>query len=120
MFAGLLVMTGYRCLFGMLAQRISALRGKEGGFWWGFWLGVIGLMVVAFRKPDTEAVQVSASPATRWMCLSCGAKNPAGAEKCLSCMADRNARPRKKACPACGAVNNKNNQNCFACGGALL
>ena len=38
-------------IFGFVTRKISDNKGYEGGFGWGFWLGVIGIIVVACR-PD--------------------------------------------------------------------
>lgn len=35
---------------GFIAKSISANRGMEGGFWWGFWLGIFGVAYVALRS----------------------------------------------------------------------
>ncbi len=42
-------------IFGCIAQAISEEKGYDTGFGWGFWLGVIGLIVVACR-PDRRIV----------------------------------------------------------------
>lgn len=39
------------CIFGAITKAINEKKGYEGGFWWGFFLGVIGIIVVAVR-PD--------------------------------------------------------------------
>ena len=36
-------------IFGTITKYISGTKGYEGGFAWGFWLGLIGLLVVSFR-----------------------------------------------------------------------
>ena len=38
-------------LWGFITKTISKSKGYKGGFAWGFWLGIIGLIVVAC-KPD--------------------------------------------------------------------
>ncbi len=37
-------------IFGFIAKAIASGKGQEGGFWWGFFLGIIGLIVVAVKK----------------------------------------------------------------------
>ena len=36
-------------IWGFVSKGIAYKRGMNGGFWWGFFLGVIGIMVVAVR-----------------------------------------------------------------------
>ena len=37
---------------GFIAKKITENRGMQGGFWWGFFLGIIGIIVVAVRPKD--------------------------------------------------------------------
>lgn len=39
-------------IFGLVTQYINNSRGRYGGFWWGFFLGVIGIIIVAVRPKD--------------------------------------------------------------------
>ncbi len=39
------------CIFGAITHAINDAKGYDGGFWWGFFLGVIGIIVVAVRQP---------------------------------------------------------------------
>ena len=48
----LLVMVGIMCIFGAVTKSINQNRGREGGFWWGFFLGVIGILIVALRPNE--------------------------------------------------------------------
>jgi len=116
MLMGILFLLAVRCGYGVLAQRIAERRGLDRGFVWGFWLGVAGLIVVAFRRTDSSPVPLAAALETRWMCLDCGAQNPAGAQKCQSCLAPRHKERPKTPCPKCGASNHAGNETCFACG----
>lgn len=36
-------------LFGCITMYISETKGYHGGFWWGFFLSLIGVLVVGFR-----------------------------------------------------------------------
>ena len=42
----------YAFICGIVAKHISKERRISGGFWWGFFLGVIGIIVVAVRPRD--------------------------------------------------------------------
>ena len=43
------------CIFGAITKVINERHGYEGGFWWGFFLRVIGIIVVACRQPAYNA-----------------------------------------------------------------
>lgn len=40
---------------GLIAKSIASNRGMSGGFWWGFFLLVIGIIVVAVRPADAKS-----------------------------------------------------------------
>lgn len=48
-------------VFGSITSMISRRNGYEGGFWWGFFLGWIGIMIVALRGPKQDNVMDSES-----------------------------------------------------------
>ena len=41
---------------GFICKSISSRRGMDGGFWWGFFLGIIGVIVVAVKPSDNNQV----------------------------------------------------------------
>ena len=43
------------CIFGAITKYISESKGYYGGFAWGFWLGLIGILVVGFRPTITKS-----------------------------------------------------------------
>ena len=49
----LLLLLIFAIFWGFVARAIASTRGMEGGFWWGFFLGIIGVIVVAVRPNDT-------------------------------------------------------------------
>ena len=49
---GIIVVLIYSLVCGFVSKTINNNRGKDGGFWWGFLLGVIGIVVVAVRPKD--------------------------------------------------------------------
>ena len=73
-------------IFGLITKHINESKGYTGGFAWGFWLSIIGIIVVAC-KPDNRAYSHASSryEAERrdrelladggWKCLSCGRVN---------------------------------------------
>lgn len=40
------------CIFGLTTLTIHSNRGLAGGFWWGFWFGILGIVVSALRPKD--------------------------------------------------------------------
>jgi hypothetical protein len=46
---GLLI---WRIILGLVSRRVMKNRGGKGGFWWGFFLGVIGIIVEAVRPKE--------------------------------------------------------------------
>ena len=48
----LVILLIVQVVFGIITKTINNNRGKEGGFRWGFFLGVIGIIVVAVRPKE--------------------------------------------------------------------
>ena len=46
---------------GAICKAISSNRGMEGGFWWGFLLWIIGIIVVAVRPNENKSVPIQAA-----------------------------------------------------------
>lgn len=51
----LLVFLVYAVICGAIACAVASSRGMDGGFGWGFFLGIIGILVVALRPNDKAA-----------------------------------------------------------------
>jgi len=100
--------------FGYAARRVSEYREMPDGFWWGFWLGWLGLFIVIFRKP--AATVAVGTPGRNWRCVKCGTYNSEGRERCQTCGASCDAPDPTKICSSCGAKNKAVNASCFACG----
>lgn len=47
------------CIFGAITKNINENKGYDGGFAWGFFLGIIGIVVVACRSDATKSSYVS-------------------------------------------------------------
>ena len=105
-------------VFGYAARRVSEYRGESDGFWWGFWLNWLGLLIVIFRRSAGQEISTAPPGSLRqsWLCSKCGARNPAGREQCQSCLAQRHVASPMHHCPSCGAKNKATNSQCFACG----
>lgn len=41
-------------IFGAICSAIASNRGMTGGFWWGFFLWVIGIIIVAVRPNEDQ------------------------------------------------------------------
>ena len=105
-------------IMGYTTQYLAKCKGYEGGFWWGFFLGIIGLLVVGFR-PDIQSQPSSyerpawAEEKRTWTCL-CGAENAYTLNYCTSCRRSR-SEGETKICPHCGSKNKPNNKVCYSC-----
>ena len=49
----------HAALFGYAARRVTEYRNQPDGFWWGFWLGGIGLLVVIFRNDGQNEIRTA-------------------------------------------------------------
>ena len=121
----------YGIIFGLITKYVAESKGYYGGFAWGFFLGVIGLLVVGFRPNINdqtysshtsmypEAARQIAAEASRktWIC-SCGQSNADSLSYCTRCRRSRgeDSYKPKITCPHCGAQNHNSNVTCFACG----
>lgn len=93
------------CIFGAITKRINENKGYDGGFAWGFWLGVIGIIVVACR-PEAQPIYFRdshSSPPPRaeipglaanggWYCTNCGRQHPAYELSCVCGMTKQKAK----------------------------
>ena len=88
------------CIFGVITKVINERKGYYGGFAWGFWLGWIGIIVVACRESASytpkesiivrpqksglphNAISNSAPSGGGWKC-SCGRINAAYISSCV-------------------------------------
>lgn len=97
MWIAIVLLDGIIC--GIITTVINANKGYEGGFAWGFFLGIIGIIVVACRSDNySDSYKYEESPlllsATRekheravmadggWRCYKCGTVNPAYTGTC--------------------------------------
>ena len=112
-------------VFGCITKHINENKGYSGGFAWGFWLGWIGIIVVACRSPYQAPAATEYRPmyggalakpeAPSWTC-ACGSRNPGRLDYCPICRRSRADGERKDVrCPHCGAINNASREFCVAC-----
>lgn len=125
MFVAIIIYLVQAVIMGFVALHISESKGYEGGFAWGFWLGIVGVLVVGFR-PTLQAQTYSEhygslsnasanADSAMWDCM-CGATNSGALDYCTSCRRSRSEAERGKIrCPHCGAVNSVTSEVCFAC-----
>ena len=96
----LILTIGNACIFGVITKVINERKGYYGGFAWGFWLGWIGIIVVACRQAPFytskesiivhpkksglphNAIANSAPSGGGWKC-SCGRINAAYISSCV-------------------------------------
>ena len=115
-------------ILGIVTKKMNESKGYSGGFAWGFWLNLIGVIVVAC-KPDNRSYEPreyrpmypNAVPQQKtWRCV-CGQDNSDNLNYCTRCRRTRNeamiesSQSDKIKCPHCGAMNKKTNTVCFAC-----
>ena len=46
---------------GLVCQAIASSRHMDGGFWWGFFLGIIGVIIVTVRANDKQTTSLLSS-----------------------------------------------------------
>lgn len=119
----------YMVIFGCITKYVAGSKGYDGGFFWGFFLGIIGLLVVGFRPNTTTsgagaeykpmyggALQASNQKKPSWTC-TCGSINPDRLDYCPICRKSRKdgEKPGDVRCPHCGAMNNASRDICVLC-----
>lgn len=119
----------YMVIFGCITKYVAGSKGYDGGFFWGFFLGIIGLLVVGFRPNITTssaeveykpmyggALQASNQKKPSWTC-TCGSTNPDRLDYCPICRKSRKdgEKPGDVRCPHCGAMNNASRDICVLC-----
>ncbi len=65
-----------RSVLGFISQTINENKGYEGGFWWGFFLGTIGIIIVALKEERYLRLDYNEPrPLENWKCEKCGLTN---------------------------------------------
>lgn len=96
------------CIFGTITRTINENKGYDGGFAWGFWLGWIGIIVVACREPapvyypapsSRNYNQPASSAPGGWRC-TCGRFHSGYVTSCACGQSKQNVlNPAKPAVP---------------------
>lgn len=61
----IIVFCAQGAIFGLVTHSIAESKGYEGGFWWGFFLSLLGVLVVAVRPArPTESVVAQTQSST--------------------------------------------------------
>ena len=64
-FGYLIVILIVHCIFGAIANAIADKKGRK-GFAWGFFLGIIGIIVVALMEPEVQKVAIEEPRANKY------------------------------------------------------
>ena len=51
-------------IFGLITKYLNNIKGYEGGFAWGFWLNLIGVIVVACKPDNRQNAQLNSNVST--------------------------------------------------------
>ena len=54
-FIYIIIVLAVSCIFGIITKSINESKGYNGGFAWGFWLGCVGIIVVACRQSNLKS-----------------------------------------------------------------
>ena len=95
LWASLIVSVIMAIIFGIVSKTINENKGYYGGFAWGFWLGIIGIIVVAC-KPENKSRESFAEKIYNddlrkerivseggWKCNRCGRTNASYTTTCI-------------------------------------
>lgn len=103
-------------IFGFITKNVADSKGLEHGFAWGFWFGLVGLLVVGFKPMVTSPPQRQDEFTKE--CPHCGAPNKSFAADCSSCGQSLKTVHLVR-CNYCGRMNAGSNGKCFACGNMM-
>lgn len=81
-------------IFGFVSKTINENKGYEGGFAWGFFLGILGVIVVACKPTASQQSYYSSQGSFYaqdqmlinqggWKCSNCGKVNAASVTTCI-------------------------------------
>lgn len=79
-------------IFGAITYAMNTSKGYKGGFWWGFFLGIIGIIVIACTPPNEKELERRLKYSGAWICDRCKKTNYSYIIRC-SC---GNDKPEKR------------------------
>lgn len=94
---GVIVSVIMGCIWGAVTAAINEHKGYDGGFAWGFFLGLIGVIVVASRAPYVrpQPVYKPMTITSGWVC-TCGRTHDNYVSSCVCGNTKRDALQGKK------------------------
>jgi hypothetical protein len=125
------------CIFGAVTKNMYENKGYEGGFWTGFFLGIIGVIIAASKSDMNMQKAYESNTYNRtqgWTCRSCGSNNEQYSTNCHQCNTSRypgalttaaiTAENRKEIktwqCASCGTSNDMSSKFCPQCGSGYV
>ena len=115
-------------IFGVLCQNLFRAKGHEGGFWLGFFLGIIGLIYAAglpvAETPEASKYGNLPRDGKYVFCKNCGLLMPKEQTTCSNCGASLIEEIEEDApksapyvlCPNCGFPVYDDEEKCSNCG----
>lgn len=114
-------------IIGFITRAIMKSKNRDGGFWWGFFLAGIGIIVCATKRrivydaPSRPVSSYLSNPVPKkiekpkWNCVKCGQANDDEARFCSECGEHRHYKWK---CASCGKDNAPEVKFCPSCGNA--
>lgn len=94
--SGLIISLILAVIYGTVTKYMNEGKGYTGGFAWGFWLGIIGIIVVACKPQNIRIyTETSESHRVTWKCLKCGRINADYVTTCICGNSKENNRSLK-------------------------
>ena len=110
---------------GFITGGVAASKGRSsvGWFFVGFFLDILGIIIVACLSDENQRTQLQSQidelreSEKKWVCVSCGCFNPLTNSFCSSCGKERVFKSSWH-CLKCGKANSEDSNFCGNCGSA--